>query len=38
MKEKEKQAKLYLALTALIRENENAPKKYIQPHETGYND
>lgn len=34
MKEKEKQAKLYLALTALIRENENAPEKFIQPHET----
>jgi hypothetical protein len=34
MKEKEKQAKLYLALAALIRDNENAPVKYIQPHET----
>lgn len=33
-KEKEKQAKLLMTIMELIRENENAPVKYLTPHST----
>ncbi|PKL49067.1 MAG: transcriptional regulator [Candidatus Riflebacteria bacterium HGW-Riflebacteria-2] len=34
LKEKERQAKILMALCELIRENEAAPEKYLEPHPT----
>jgi hypothetical protein len=34
LKEKERQAKIFMAIMELIRENEESPKKYLEPHST----